>query len=123
MPSILYIFTRNSVDSRSAADGLEALMASCAMELEVSVAFVHDGVFILQRGQGEFEDDDPMAPLKKGFKAFGALYDFGVENIWVYDTSLQSRAVAIEEMSLAVQVCNTQELAAQLRAHDQVLVF
>ena len=37
---------------RSAADGLDALMASCAMELNVSALFLHDGVFIVKRGTG-----------------------------------------------------------------------
>ena len=98
-------------------------MASCALELQVDVAFVHDGVFVLKREQGQLPSGDPLCNLKQVYKSFLALSDFGVDRIFLYANSVQSRGLTLADYPTDVEICDRELLADQIKAHDYVLVF
>ena len=117
MISTLFIFTDNPYTSRKSADGLEAVMAACAMEFEVKLLLLHDAVWSIKTSQR------PPSAIKPGFKTFAALGDFGVEQIYAYQHSLIGRGLVAEDLSVGVQECNRDEIASLIARHERVLVF
>ena len=135
--NILYIFKCSAWHGRAAADGLDALMASCAMELDVSALFVHEGVFILKRGQSHERKQEQLKTSathvqsnsvpgiwpKLLSKPFAALDDFGCEHVYVCERSLIARGIDANDLTVEHELVSRDEIAALIDQHDQVLVF
>ncbi|HAU67626.1 MAG: DsrE family protein [Arenicella sp.] len=128
--TILYVFRSSAWHGRSAADGLDALMASCAMELNVSALFLHDGVFIVKRGQGQEQSNTPSSQLRGSTirpkllsKPFAALYDFGCEHVYVCHKSLNARGLCTDDLTVEHELVSRDQIATLIDQHDEVLVF
>lgn len=121
MKSILYVFRHSSWQGRAAADGLDALMASCAMELEVAALFLHEGVLNLRTAASVPDELDYKPKLDS--KPFKALNDFGCETVLVCERSLVGRGLTKNELVLDAQLLSRDGIAERIDQYDQVLVF
>ena len=120
--SVLYIFTRNALSSES-KEGFEVLMASVAMELQVSVLLINDGIYLLKAEQGDRSADDVLAQTGASHKRFFALPDFDIAPVHVCERSLKGRGLVSDDLGLPIEPCDRDEIAHLIRASDRVLVF
>ena len=120
--SLLYIITKPPYSSNTGAEALDAILVGSALETEesesqISVLFLHDGVFQIIGGQ-------KVGPEQKQHsKAFAALADFGIENIYVYERSLTSRGIQATELMCDVEVMDMEKISQLIRQNDRVLTF
>jgi len=81
--------------SALAREGLEAVLASCAMEQQVDLLFLSDGVFQLVDNQSAGEI------LQKNLRRnLLALPMFGLEQLFVCSKSLAERGIAPEQVQV-----------------------
>ncbi|MEO0367403.1 MAG: DsrE family protein [Pseudomonadota bacterium] len=124
MPSVLYIITSSPQSSREGADALEAVMASCAAELDVHILFIHEGVWQLKKAQATPDTDSGFAtPPKLTSKMYGAAFDYGVSSMTVYEQCLVARGLVVEDLFVDVAVADRALAAKQIAYCDRVIVF
>ena len=114
---ILYVFTTGPYTSAAGQEGLDAVMIGAAFDLEVSLLFVHDGVHQLKLGQ------QAGVGLKQYTKTFKALEDFGVENIYAFDSSLLARGLSTEQLMLDVKLLDSLGVAQLIKQQHKVFTF
>ena len=94
------------------------MLIGTAFDLQVSVLFIHDGVFQLKTGQ------NVAAPeLSQFTKTFMALQDFGVQNQYVLDSSMAARGLEPEALSIAVKILDQAAIASLIQQQDRVFTF
>ena len=101
-----------------ALEGLEATLAAGAFNQDVSVVFMDDGVFALQRGQ-----DTSSAGLKNFSRTWGALESCGVEKVYVERESLEQRGLRAQDLMLSVRIIDAQALGALMEKQHVLLHF
>lgn len=79
----------------SAREGLDAALAFAAFDRPMALLFLDDGVFQLCGGQ-------QPATGKCQEKMLSALPIYGIEDIFVHETSLQVRGLTLEDLSLPI---------------------
>lgn len=89
-----------------------------AFEQEISVLFLHDGVFQLKSGQNSADSG-----LKQYTKTFKALADFEVEAVFVNEQSMLARGLSAEDCSIPVAQITNAETAALIQQQDRVFTF
>lgn len=100
-----------------AREALDVALAGGAFELPVAVLFVDDGVFQLQTGQ------HPELIQRKDLGAnLQALPIFGVEALYVSQSSLAARGLALDT-TLPVQPLSDPEISRLIAAHDQMMTL
>ena len=114
----LYVFTTGPYSNASGQEGLDAMLMGAAFELNVSALFIHDGVFQLKTGQ-----DTGSCDLKQYTRAFRALNDFGVKNIYVLDTSLKSRGLDGDCLTVRAKILDSQGVVELLKQQQRVFTF
>ena len=115
---LLYVFTGGPYSNASGPEGTDAAMVGAALEQEVSVLFLHDGVFQLKASQ-----DTSNSKLKQFSKSYGALKDHDIAQVYVFDQSLRARGLATEDMTIDVEEINSDQVAELFRSQHQVLTF
>ena len=76
-----------------AIEALDVVLIGAAFEQDVKLVFMDDGVFQLTRGQ------DPRGIGMKPFsKAYAALGDYGVRQIYVDEQSLKQRGLHCDDL-------------------------
>ena len=115
---ILIIFSRAPYSSATGQEGLDALLTGAAFEYEVSVLFVHDGVYQLKNNQ-----QTESSGLKLYTKTFSALPDFEVQKYYLHDTSLTARGLIAEQLSLQAEPIDRDAIAALIKQQDKVFTF
>lgn len=111
---LLYIITQSPYGSAAGQEALDAILIAASFEQEVSVLFLHDGVFQLKTEQQK-------GGLKQFTNAYRALSDFGVEHCYVLCSSLVARGVEVTELTIQPTVID--ELAASTLISQQYRVF
>jgi len=114
----LYVFTTAPYTSSAGQEGLDAALIGAAFEVDVSVLFLHDGVFQLKRGQ-----DTSESMLKQTTKTFGALKDFGIENVYVHDLSLLARGLEPTALMIDTQLLDSGGVQDLLQRQFRVFTF
>lgn len=112
---LLYVFTQAPYSNSAGLEALDAVLIGAAFEQDISVLFIHNGVFQLNQNQSTNDG------VKQFTKAYKALEDFGVENIYVDQLSMASRGLTSSQL-----ICQTESLESeQVRAliADQFRVF
>lgn len=117
MASFLYIFQASPYGCAAGQEGLDAVLAASALDLNCSVLFCDDGVYQLKIGQNSVNG------VKQYTKAFAALPDFGVEQIYVESQSLASRGLSLNDLLIEVAVLETHAVKTLIAQQDRVLVF
>jgi tRNA 2-thiouridine synthesizing protein C len=101
-----------------ALEGLEATLAAGAFNQDVSVVFMDDGVFALQRGQ-----DTRASGLKNFSRTWSALESCGVDKVYVERESLEHRGLSAQDLLLAAQIIDAQALGALMDKQHVLLNF
>lgn len=114
----LYVFTIAPYSSSAGQEGLDAALIGAAFESDVSLLFLHDGVFQLKRGQ-----DASQSMLKQTTKTFGALKDFGIENVYVHDLSLLARGLESHALIVDTQLIDSGGVQDLLQQQFRVFTF
>ncbi len=116
--NILYVFTTAPYSTSNGQEGLDAVLVGAAFEQDISVLFVHDGVFQIKTDQ-----DVSGSEIKQFTKTFQALGDFDVENLYAFDTSLVARGLSAEQLSCTVKVIDSKAVAQLIKQQHKVFTF
>jgi tRNA 2-thiouridine synthesizing protein C len=99
-------------------EGLDAVLVGAAFDQELSILFLHDGVFQVKDGQAS-----GSSGIKQYTKTFGALEDFGVEKLFVHENSMAARGLTTSQLLIEATVLDNDDVAKLISNQDQVLVF
>ncbi len=116
--SVLYVITRAAYSNSIGQEALDAVFIGASFDLNVSLLFIHDGVFQLKEGQKSSSSD-----LKEFTKGYKALEDFGVEQIYVDDLSMNARGLEESELMCRVTVLDNQAVRRLIANNAKVFTF
>lgn len=115
---LLYVFTQAPYSHAAGQEALDAALIGASFEQSCSLLFLHDGVFQLKAGQ-----NTGQTSLKQVSKTFGALADFGIENIYIDELSMLARGVSIDELIVEAESLNRDAIGALLAEQFRVFTF
>lgn len=115
---VLYIISVGPYSTAAGLEALDAILIGASFDLDVSILFVHDGVFQLKSGQ-----DSNKSELKEYTKTFRALSDFGIDEIFVHDLSMIARGLEIDDLIVSVKVLNSLGVQNLLASRSKVFTF
>ncbi|MEM7358288.1 MAG: sulfurtransferase complex subunit TusC [Pseudomonadota bacterium] len=115
---LLYVFTSAPYSNATGQEGVDAVLMGAAFEQEISVLFLHDGVFQLKGGQNNTDSS-----IKQYTKTFAALTDFDVTAVYANEQSLLARGLTTEDCSIELEMLSNAETAALMRQQDRVFTF
>ena len=110
-------------------EGLEVKLIMAAYDADISVVFMDDGVFALQKGQNTKE-----LGIKGFEKTYGALIDYEISKVYVDRQSLESRGMTEDDLLVIGEdeeteepvhpkVIDADEIAAMMAEQHNVLCF
>ncbi len=107
-------------------EALDAMLAASAFEQDLTAAFVDDGVYQLKR-----EQQPSVLEFRHYTKAFAALSEFGIEQLYVEKESLLERGLSHtdlleilrEDGTNTVSIVSTEALAEIFESQDAILQF
>lgn len=114
--SLLYIFSEGPYSHSSGQETLDAVLIGASFEQDISVLFIHDGVYQLHNNQSVSGTE-----LKQYSKTFAALADFDVTKIYVHEPSLNARSLSADDLMINAQALDTTQVSALMS--DQFRVF
>ena len=120
---MLFIVTQAPYSNSVGQEALDALLIAAAFEQEVSVLFIHNGVFQLKNKQDTHQANSTLKDIKQFTKTFKALGDFGVEHVYVDDLSLASRGLDADQLILAVQTISSEQVKELIADQFRVFTF
>jgi tRNA 2-thiouridine synthesizing protein C len=97
-------------------EGLEMILMMAAYELDLSVAFIGDGVYALKK-----EQDTTDIGIKGYVKTFGALRDYDVEKLYVDRVSLEERGLIPGDLVIGAEVLESQEIGRLMELQDIIM--
>ena len=115
---VLYIFTTAPYSNAVGQEGLDAVLVGTAFELDISILFIHNGVFQIKQGQ-----DNSGSELKQVTKTFKALGDFGVDKLYAFDTSLAAAGLSKEQFCVDVEIVEHQFIRDLINQSIRVFTF
>jgi len=115
---LLYVFTQAPYSSAAGQEALDAAIVGATFEQEISLLFLHNGVFQLKQGQ-----DASGSELKQYTKAYAALSDFGIENVYVHDLSLLARGLEYDSLMLEASLVDGEGVRALIKQQHRVFTF
>lgn len=115
---ILYVFSQAPYSTAGGQEAIDAVLIGAAFEQDVSLLFIHDGVFQLKTSQ-----DNSQSQLKQYTRTFAALGDHGVENFYAHDISLRARGLLVEDLMLPVEELDSEGTADLIRGQFRVFTF
>ncbi|MDA0790564.1 MAG: sulfurtransferase complex subunit TusC [Proteobacteria bacterium] len=116
MGDVLFVMSRGP-GGINAQEGFDALLTGSAFT-RCSVLFLGDGLFQLIRGQ------DPGALGSRNFTlGFGALMDYGVEQIYCSATELETAGLASADLILDAEALADDAVRALFLSHSAILSF
>ena len=95
---------------------LDIALTSSIFDHNTNYVFMGDGVFQLLKGQ----DADQIKSKTLG-KALKALSLYGIDNIFIQESSLEERSIAQEDLILEAKILNQNELKALIKGSDSVI--
>lgn len=114
----LYIFTTAPYSNAVGQEGLDAVLTGAAFDLDISVLFLHNGVFQIKKGQ-----DNSASELKQVTKTFAALNDFGVDKLYAYDISLAAAGLSEQQLFVDVEVVKHGFIRGLIKQSTRVFTF
>jgi len=100
------------------AEGFRSVMGIGVFEMDAVLIFVEDGVYALVKDQNPEKLD--MQPLGEGFPM---LPEFGVNEFYVHQPSLEERGLSVDDLVMKVQLIDNAGLAELLAEYGAVLSF
>ncbi|WP_313038109.1 sulfurtransferase complex subunit TusC [Stutzerimonas nitrititolerans] len=116
--SMLIITRQSPWSGPSAREALDIALAGGAFELPLGMLFLDDGVFQLVQAQqgGVLQQKDLTANLQ-------ALPMFGVDSLYVAQSSLEARGLDQNALSLPVEVLDDSTLRTLINRYDHVITL
>lgn len=114
---LLYVFTQAPYSTSSGLEALDAVLIGAAFEQEVSVLFIHNGVFQLK------DQQVPAKGIKAFTKTYKALEDFGVENVYVDSLSMVARGLNASQLLCKAVELNSEQVKDLLSEQYRVFTF
>lgn len=115
---VLYMVTQAPYSNAAGQEALDAALIGASFDLDVSVLFIHDGVFQLKQGQ-----DSSTSGLKEFTKTYKAFDDFAIEKIYTHDLSLNARGLIEPELMCAVTIISSQGVRELIADQTKVFTF
>ena len=117
MTDLLFVMAAPPHGQINAQEGLDALLMGSAFA-RCRGLFVGDGVYQLLKQQ-----DTSGLGIKNFAKTFGALKDYGVDQLFVCAESLATRGLKLEALTLDVTALDTTEIRSLLADSDRIMTF
>ena len=116
---ILLISRKSPYGTSTAREAIDIALAASVYDQDIGVLFMDDGVFqLLKNQQGQHIDQKNIASI------LPALTLYGVENIYVHQESLESRAIGSGDLILdELQLLDNKAVKNLLNQQDQLLSF
>jgi len=118
MSKVAVLMRKAPYGSVYTAEGFRAVMGIGIFEMDVALAFVDDGVYALVKDQDPEKLD--MQPLGEGFPM---LPEFGVDEFYVHQPSLEARGLSADDLVMDVQLLDDAGLAKLLAECGTVMPF
>ena len=122
---LLYIISQAPYSNSVGQEAIDAILIGASFEQEISVLFLHDGVFQIKSHQQakslQYADDNYN--LKQFSKTYRALPDFGVEKIYVLDSSLNARGLSQEELIVETVLLDNMAVNDLIKQQYRVFTF
>lgn len=115
---VLYIFTTAPYSNAVGQEGLDAVLMGAAFDLDISILFLHNGVFQIKKGQ-----DNSTSELKQVTKTFRALRDFGVDKLYAFDISLAAAGLNKQQLCVDVDVVEHAFIRDLVKQSTRVFTF
>jgi|TARA_B100001964_G_C13739619_1_gene382478 tRNA 2-thiouridine synthesizing protein C len=115
--TLLFVNTRPPHGSVKAQEGLDALLMGSAFA-ECSALYLGDGILQLLDGQDTTQTDQKNFSL-----TFGALRDYGVDQVFCSKTQLDDKGLEPSDLVINVAALVDRDIAALFSSHDVVLNF
>lgn len=119
---VLVLFRKAPYGSLYNWEGLQTLLIMGAYQMQgtiqISVAFLDDGVFAIVSGQ-----DPSGLEMKPLSKTYPALPDFEVERFYTDKRSLDERNLTLGDLVIKPEVLDTEGMARLLQEQDAILPF
>jgi tRNA 2-thiouridine synthesizing protein C len=93
-------------------------LIGAAIEQDVSMIFVDDGVYQLKKGQ-----DTKGVDMKNFSPTYRALEMYDVEKLFVERESLEARGLTEDDLLVPVEVMSSKEIAELMEQQDVILSF
>lgn len=97
---------------------LDAALAAAVFEQKVNYVFMEDGVYQLLKNQ-----DAEAIHAKTIGNALETLDLYGIENVYVCSTSLESRGLNLKDLVIEPTLASNEDLKAILSASDNVIIL
>jgi len=120
---IMYVVTQSPYSNSAGQEALDALLIGAAFEQEVSVLFIHNGVFQLKNQQSTAHESSEISSIKQFTKTYKALEDFGVENVYVDSLSMASRGLDESQLMMSVTLLDSEQVSSLLAQQFRVFTF
>jgi tRNA 2-thiouridine synthesizing protein C len=118
MKKLLFVMRHAPYGTSLAREGLDTLLACAAFEQEISLLFLHDGVFQLLKNQ------QPETIEQKSIQhSLAALPLYGVTNIYVDQQSLAKRKISPDDLNLKAEHIAEQQVSELFELHDVIFQF
>lgn len=117
MKRFLFVQSRAPYGTLSGQEGLDALLMGSAF-VPCTLLFLEDGVYQLLSDQKA----DALG-LKDYSVTFGALKDYGVEDVYCSQTDLQGRALETDDLVIPVTPLDDNGIKDLMASHDVILSF
>ena len=118
MKKVLILNRRAPYSTSVAEEALDLALLSSAFEHDIRLVFLDDGVFQLKR-----EQTQPLLTQRDISLTYTALAEFGIEKIYVEQTSLAARGLTVTDLLIPVKLLSSQALGQLLATQDILLNF
>lgn len=114
--NLVFIFRSPPYSTPIAQEGIDALLAAAIFDQKISVIFMGDGVFQLNRNQSPAGGRNQMKMLQSL-----AMYD--VEQIFVQATALAERGISSDNLNIACSTISDQVIHQMISSASHILNF
>lgn len=116
---LLYIISKAPYSKAEGQEALEAVMVAASFEQDVSVLFLHDGVFQIKSHQ----HTESNGEIKEFTKAFRALGDFGVDKLYCLESSLNARGIELDHLIVKTDLLSETATSQLINQQNRVFTF
>ena len=114
----MYVNRRAPYGTVYALESLEVVLIGAAFDQDVSVVFIDDGVFEIQKGQETAE-----IGMKNFSPTYRALEMYDVEKLYVSKESLAERGLTEDDILVDVEVLPDSRIADLMDEQDVIFTF
>ena len=115
---LCFLIKQSPYGSALARDALDMALASAAFDQQVSLVFIHDGVFQLVDNQ-----QSHIIAQKSLEKSLAAMALYGIDDCYACSSSIDNRNIKALSEKLTIKKVDTQTIHQIIADADQVMSF